>query len=236
MLKYLIDGGIFMWVILLASISGLAVIIEKMYTFLSKEKKLSEIEKNQLYKALRTGNKEEILKLCKDKNDSVSKSVTKIVSNMDINFDQLDNSHRQVIEGIISESILEQTTELEKGMSLLGTVVNAAPQLGLLGTVTGMITAFSALTRNGESTARIVASGISEALYTTAFGLIVAIPALVFYNHFNLPLLSAFHTVIKTINLTRVKFPIVILFLSLSFQMNQLSRGDSDSKFLIILD
>ena len=185
MLEYLIDGGIFMWVILLASISGLAVIIEKMYTFLSKEKKLSENEKNQLYKALRTGNKEEILKLCKDKTDSVSKSVTKIVSNMDINFDELDNSHRQVIEGIISESILEQTTELEKGMSLLGTVVNAAPQLGLLGTVTGMIAAFSALTRNGTSTAKIVAGGISEALYTTAFGLIVAIPALVFYNYFN---------------------------------------------------
>ena len=185
MLKYLIDGGIFMWVILLASISGLAVIIEKMYTFLSKEKKLSENEKNQLYKALRTGNREEILKLCKHKTDSISKSVTKIVSNMDINFDELDNSHRQVIEGIISESILEQTTELEKGMSLLGTVVNAAPQLGLLGTVTGMITAFSALTRNGTSTAKIVAGGISEALYTTAFGLIVAIPALVFYNYFN---------------------------------------------------
>ena len=185
MLKYLFDGGIFMWVILLASISGLAVIIEKMYTFLSKEKKLSENEKNQLYKALRTGKKEEILKLCKDKTDSVSKSVTKIVSNMDINFAKLDNSHRQVIEGIISESILEQTTELEKGMSLLGTVVNAAPQLGLLGTVTGMITAFSALTRNGTSTTKIVAGGISEALYTTAFGLIVAIPALVFYNYFN---------------------------------------------------
>ena len=185
MLKYLIDGGIFMWVILLASISGLAVITEKMYTFLSKEKKLSENEKNQLYKALRTGNREDILKLCKDKTDSVSKSVTKIVSNMDINFDELDNSHRQVIEGIISESILEQTTELEKGISLLGTVVNAAPQLGLLGTVTGMITAFSALTRNGTSTAKIVAGGISEALYTTAFGLIVAIPALVFYNYFN---------------------------------------------------
>ena len=185
MLKYLVDGGIFMWVILLASISGLAVIIEKMYTFLSKEKKLSENEKNQLYKALRTGNREEILKLCKDKTDSVSKSMTKIVSNMDINFDELDTSHRQVIEGIISESILEQTTELEKGMSLLGTVVNAAPQLGLLGTVTGMIAAFSALTRNGTSTAKIVAGGISEALYTTAFGLIVAIPALVFYNYFN---------------------------------------------------
>ena len=185
MLKYLFDGGIFMWVILLASISGLAVIIEKLYTFLSKEKKLSENEKNQLYKALRTGSREEILKLCKDKTDSVSKSVTKIVSNTDINFDELDNSHRQVIEGIISESILEQTTELEKGMSLLGTVVNAAPQLGLLGTVTGMIAAFSALIRNGTSTAKIVAGGISEALYTTAFGLIVAIPALVFYNYFN---------------------------------------------------
>ena len=175
----------FMWVILFASICGLAIILEKTYTFLTKEKKLTENEKNKLYKSLRTGNREEILRLCKDKTDSVSKSVTKIVSNMDINFAELDNSHRQVIEGIISESILEQTTELEKGMSLLGTVVNAAPQLGLLGTVTGMITAFSALTRNSESTARIVASGISEALYTTAFGLIVAIPALVFYNYFN---------------------------------------------------
>ena len=185
MFKYLINGGIFMWVILFASICGLAIILEKTYTFLTKEKKLTENEKNKLYKWLRTGNREEILRLCKDKTDSVSKSVTKIVSNMDINFAELDNSHRQVIEGIISESILEQTTELEKGMSLLGTVVNAAPQLGLLGTVTGMITAFSALTRNGESTARIVASGISEALYTTAFGLIVAIPALVYYNYFN---------------------------------------------------
>ena len=185
MFKYLINGGIFMWVILFDSICGLAIILEKTYTFLTKEKKLTENEKNKLYKSLRTGNREEILRLCKDKTDSVSKSVTKIVSNMDINFAELDNSHRQVIEGIISESILEQTTELEKGMSLLGTVVNAAPQLGLLGTVTGMITAFSALTRNGESTARIVASGISEALYTTAFGLIVAIPALVFYNYFN---------------------------------------------------
>ena len=185
MFKYLINGGIFMWVILFASICGLAIILEKTYTFLTKEKKLMENEKNKLYKSLRTGNREEILRLCKDKTDSVSKSVTKIVSNMDINFAELDNSHRQVIEGIISESILEQTTELEKGMSLLGTVVNAAPQLGLLGTVTGMITAFSALTQNGESTARIVASGISEALYTTAFGLIVAIPALVFYNYFN---------------------------------------------------
>ena len=185
MFKYLINGGIFMWVILFASICGLAIILEKTYIFLTKEKKLTENEKNKLYKSLRTGNREEILRLCKDKTDSVSKSVTKIVSNMDINFDELDNSHRQVIEGIISESILEQTTELEKGMSLLGTVVNAAPQLGLLGTVTGMIAAFSALTRNGTSTAKIVAGGISEALYTTAFGLIVAIPALVFYNYFN---------------------------------------------------
>ena len=185
MFKYLIDGGIFMWVILLTSICGLAIIIEKTYTFFTKEKKLKEYEKNELYKLLRTGNKTAILNFSKNKTDSVSKSIVKIVSNTEINFDELDNSHRQVIEGIISESILEQTTELEKGMSLLGTVVNAAPQLGLLGTVTGMITAFSVLTRNGGNTARIVAGGISEALYTTAFGLIVAIPTLVFYNYFN---------------------------------------------------
>ena len=97
----------------------------------------------------------------------------------------MEDVEREYIEEIIREAVLAQTGELEKGMWLLGAVVNTAPQLGLLGTVTGMIASFSALTSNNADSAKAVAAGISEALYTTAFGLIVAIPSLVFYNYFN---------------------------------------------------
>jgi biopolymer transport exbB protein len=107
------------------------------------------------------------------------------MNSIDLDLDGIEESEREYLEEIIREAILAQTGELEKGMWLLGAVVNTAPQLGLLGTVTGMIASFSALTANNADSAKAVAAGISEALYTTAFGLIVAIPSLVFYNYFN---------------------------------------------------
>jgi len=174
-----------MWGILLASICGLAVILEKTYLFLTSEKNLTENYKKELYRTLKKGNKKDILELCRGKKDSVSQLVVKTIENSDIDFDKTDISHKQYMEEIITENILEQTMKLEKGMWLLGAVVNTAPQLGLLGTVTGMIVSFSALSTNNTESARAVASGISEALYTTAFGLMVAIPFLVFYNYFN---------------------------------------------------
>jgi biopolymer transport exbB protein len=185
MIHYFLAGGIFMWGILLASICGLAVILEKTYLFLTSEKNLTENYKKELYRTLKKGNKKDILELCKGKKDSVSQLVVKTIENSDIDFDKTDISHKQYMEEIITENILEQTMKLEKGMWLLGAVVNTAPQLGLLGTVTGMIVSFSALSTNNTESARAVASGISEALYTTAFGLMVAIPFLVFYNYFN---------------------------------------------------
>ena len=185
MIHYFLAGGIFMWGILLASICGLAVILEKTYLFLTSEKNLTENYKKELYRTLKKGNKKDILELCKGKKDSVSQLVVKTIENSDIDFDKTDISYKQYMEEIITENILEQTMKLEKGMWLLGAVVNTAPQLGLLGTVTGMIVSFSALSTNNTESARAVASGISEALYTTAFGLMVAIPFLVFYNYFN---------------------------------------------------
>ena len=185
MIHYFLAGGIFMWRILLTSICGLAVILEKTYLFLTSEKNLTENYKKELYRTLKKGNKKDILELCREKKDSVSQLVVKTIENSDIDFDKADISHKQYMEEIITENILEQTMKLEKGMWLLGAVVNTAPQLGLLGTVTGMIVSFSALSTNNTESARAVASGISEALYTTAFGLMVAIPFLVFYNYFN---------------------------------------------------
>lgn len=184
LLHYFIAGGIFMWGILLASICGVAVILEKLWIFLTKEKEFIREYRKQLYKALKTESKEEIIKIAKSKRDSVSKIIIKTMENIDLDLDKIEESEKEYLEEVIKEAVLGQTGKLEKGMWLLGAVVNTAPQLGLLGTVTGMITSFSALSASAESS-KTVAAGISEALYTTAFGLIVAIPALIFYNYFN---------------------------------------------------
>ena len=184
LLYYFIAGGIFMWGILLASICGVAVILEKLWIFLTKEKEFTREYRKQLYKALKTESKEEIIKIAKSKRDSVSKIIIKTMENIDLDLDKIEESEKEYLEEVIKEAFLGQTGKLEKGMWLLGAVVNTAPQLGLLGTVTGMITSFSALSASAESS-KTVAAGISEALYTTAFGLIVAIPALIFYNYFN---------------------------------------------------
>ena len=184
LLHYFIAGGIFMWGILLASICGVAVILEKLWIFFTKEKEFTREYRKQLYKALKTESKEEIIKIAKSKRDSVSKIITKAMENIDLDLDKIEESEKEYLEEVIKEAVLGQTGRLEKGMWLLGAVVNTAPQLGLLGTVTGMITSFSALSASAESS-KTVAAGISEALYTTAFGLIVAIPALIFYNYFN---------------------------------------------------
>lgn len=171
-----------MWGILLASICGVAVILEKLWIFSTKEREFTKEYRKQLFKALKTESREKIIEIVKPKRDSVSRIVTKTMENIDL--DKIEESEREYLEEIIREAVLAQAGKLEKGMWLLGAVVNTAPQLGLLGTVTGMITSFSALSASAESS-KIVAAGISEALYTTAFGLIVAIPSLIFYNYFN---------------------------------------------------
>ena len=184
LLHYFISGGIFMWGILAVSICGVAVILEKLWVFFTMEKDFTKEYRKELYKTLQTKSKEEVIKITNSKRDSVSRIITKTMENIDLDLNKIEESEKEYLEEIIREAVLAQTGKLEKGMWLLGAVVNTAPQLGLLGTVTGMITSFSALSASVESS-KTVAAGISEALYTTAFGLIVAIPTLIFYNYFN---------------------------------------------------
>ena len=184
MIRYFIDGGIFMWIILFTSIFGVTIILEKLWMLYTRERDLERKYRKQIYSALMNKSREEIIELTKKKKDSVSKIVTKTMESIDLDFDDIDESNQPYLEEIIREAVLAQTGKLENGIWLLGAVVNTAPQLGLLGTVTGMITSFSALS-SSETSSKLVAGGISEALYTTAFGLIVAIPALIFYNYFN---------------------------------------------------
>jgi len=81
-------------------------------------------------------------------------------------------------------ALSEQRMALERNLGVLGTMGNTAPLIGLLGTVWGIMRAFHDMARTGSAGPSVVAAGVAEALFTTAAGLLVAVPAVMLYNHF----------------------------------------------------
>ena len=92
-------------------------------------------------------------------------------------------SEPEVMKESIEEAGRAVTQDLDRFLTTLGTIASISPLLGLFGTVVGMIEIFGSQNATGSSPA-ILAHGISVALYNTAFGLIVAIPSMIFYRHF----------------------------------------------------
>ncbi len=86
-------------------------------------------------------------------------------------------------EGLIAEHIYAAQKAIEKHVGIIATIATIAPMFGLLGTVTGMMKSFSALSKVGNVAQDLLAYGIAEALITTALGLLVAIPSWIFYNY-----------------------------------------------------
>jgi biopolymer transport protein ExbB len=80
-------------------------------------------------------------------------------------------------------ALSEQRLLLERNLGVLGTMGNTAPLIGLLGTVWGIMRAFHDMARTGSAGPSVVAAGVAEALFTTAAGLMVAVPAVMLYNH-----------------------------------------------------
>jgi biopolymer transport protein ExbB len=93
------------------------------------------------------------------------------------------NASREVLKEAIEDSGRHVVHDLERYLNPLGTIAAISPLLGLLGTVSGMIRAFTAITSQGVGNPAVLAGGISEALITTAAGLTVAIPSLIAYRY-----------------------------------------------------
>jgi biopolymer transport protein ExbB len=93
-------------------------------------------------------------------------------------------SSRDIMKESIEETGRAVAHDLERFLTTLGTIATAAPLLGLFGTVIGMIELFGSQSPNGGANPAALAHGISVALYNTAFGIVVAVPALVFYRHY----------------------------------------------------
>ncbi len=98
----------------------------------------------------------------------------------------LINRHhgREIMKEAITEAGRQEVYELERNLHTLGTIAQISPLMGLLGTVLGMIKVFTAIVSKGVGDPEVLAGGISEALVTTAAGICVAIPALIFYRYF----------------------------------------------------
>ena len=92
---------------------------------------------------------------------------------------------RERMQESIEEAAATVVHELERYLTALGTIAAITPLLGLLGTVIGMIKVFTAIMLEGSGNAAVLAGGISEALITTAAGLFVAIPTLIFHRYFH---------------------------------------------------
>ncbi|MCK5640481.1 MAG: MotA/TolQ/ExbB proton channel family protein [Gammaproteobacteria bacterium] len=175
MYELIITGGWLMVPIVLCSIVSLGITVERFWT-LRQEKvaprhllaQIWHLQKNKQLDAERIS----ILR----KSSPLGRVLAAGLFNM--------NHAREVMKESIEDTGRQVVQELERYLNTLGTIASITPLLGLLGTVIGMIKVFAAITSHGVGDAGVLAGGISEALLTTAAGLSVAIPSLMFYRYF----------------------------------------------------
>lgn len=170
-----VTGGWSMWPLLLCSIVALGVIFERSYFFFTS-KLVNKGFNQDLGDAIEKGGIEGAKTYLA--NQKGQKITDVIVNGMEV----AQNDPEIFASGVAREAG-EVTVLLEKGLTVLSAVSTIAPLVGFLGTVSGMINAFDAIANADQVNAKVVAGGIKEALITTAAGLIVAIPAMSFYQY-----------------------------------------------------
>ncbi len=175
MFELIKSGGWIMFPIILCSIAAMAIIGERFWS-LNRKKILPLHLVPQIWKEAQDNqiNENTIRGL---KNDSPLGVILAA---------GLENRHhgREIMKSSIEETGRQVVHELERFLNTLGIIASITPLLGLLGTVLGMIKVFAAIMENGVGNPAVLAGGISEALITTAAGLTVAIPSLIFHRYF----------------------------------------------------
>ena len=169
-------GGFFVYPILACSIVALAIFLKKL--FLTKNSNiLPSLFLNKLNSLVSVGKISEAISLCKNSSNVYSNIAESILSS--------HSKTRREIEKIAEDEGARQVFRLSQSNELLGSLSNISTLLGLLGTISGMITVFQVISTQTVVDPPSLAGGISEALYTTALGLIVAIPIFVGYKFIN---------------------------------------------------
>ncbi len=175
MFDLILAGGWIMAPIILCSVLAFTIVVERFFTL--RERKIAP--PNLVDQIIKLHQKDRI----------TNEAITKLHSNSPLG--QIlaaglrnMNAQRDLMKESIEEEGRQVVLELERFLNTLGTIASITPLLGLLGTVIGMIKVFAVITSLGVGDPKILADGISEALLTTAAGLSVAIPSVMFYRFF----------------------------------------------------
>jgi biopolymer transport protein ExbB len=175
MLELMQKGGVIMWIIAGFSLIAAIIIIERLL-YLRRIRTDEEKMINRLKSTLEKGHFDEALAICET-------NPSPITNLMRVGIEYREYP-RETIREVILDAANQEVPKLEKHLPALGTISYIAPLLGLLGTVIGNIEAFGVLGRFGAiGDPGLLAKGVSEALLTTAAGIVVAIPAVIFYNY-----------------------------------------------------
>ena len=175
MTDFIIAGGPFMWPLLACSVLIITISFERLW-FLQNRLVSPNGLTNQLLNLFNKGLVNE-----KQAQEISQLSSLGFLLVACINYKDLP---RENLESKIEEKAIEVKYNLERNLNMLGTLATITPLLGLLGTVVGMITAFTGLSETSGANPDILATGISQALITTAFGLFIAVPGLVLHKYF----------------------------------------------------
>ncbi|TET22777.1 MAG: MotA/TolQ/ExbB proton channel family protein [Candidatus Cloacimonadota bacterium] len=167
-------GGWAMWPLLLAALICIAYIIERLIT-LTRARANPALFVDYIKQAFEQGGTEDAIALCNQNPSPVARIFTPALEKYEKYKGSSDM--KTILEESITAAGSVELTFLDRGMLVIAAVAGVAPLMGFLGTVSGMIRAFDAIAAAGTIDPVLVSSGISEALITTATGLVIAIPA-----------------------------------------------------------
>ena len=171
------SGGPVMHALLACSLIGLVFIIERAWSLYRAKINTQEFLDRVRTALLKRRNVKEAVTICEEYGGPIANIMKAGLLKY--------GRPQEEIERTIEAASAHELSRLERGLSVIATVANIAPLLGFLGTVVGMILSFDVIAQHGLNNPGLVAKGISVALLTTAYGLVVAFVTQPFYNYFN---------------------------------------------------
>lgn len=174
MKELFLRGGPLMYPILLCSVIGWAIFLERIIAFVKVRFALKPL-RDKVVDLLQQDEAAQAVDICTSSNLPLAKILLVVLKNR--------GRKRADLKALAEEVGEREAVALQRYLGLLGTIANITPLLGLLGTVLGMIKAFNIIAAEGMGTPATLGSGISEALITTAAGLTVAVPMILLHRY-----------------------------------------------------
>lgn len=174
MSELFIRGGVMMYPIVLCSVIGWAIFLERIFAYYQYSRRQAGLHQ-EVEKQISRGTFTEALDYCRTQDLPLARILAVVLKNR--------GRGRSELKSLAEEVGEREAVALQRYLGLLGTIANITPLLGLLGTVLGMIKAFNIIAAEGMGTAANLGGGISEALITTAAGLAVAVPMILVHRY-----------------------------------------------------